>query len=212
MPTGASSATPRLRDRQAEATRGALVEAARRLFVEQGFAATGTQAIVAAAGVGTRGALYHHFPDKESLFLAVFEAIQADLGRDVLDRIGPPPTDPIRLLEATASAFLDCVLERPDAQALLRDGPKALGWEAFRSAEVRYGAAPIAALLDRAVERGAVRPVPTGPMARAIVAVLDDAALAVTGADDPVEARAQWGATIDALLDGIAAPKPRRTR
>ena len=48
-----------MRDLQADATRAKIVETARRLFVENGYDNTGTQAIVAAAGVGTRGALYH---------------------------------------------------------------------------------------------------------------------------------------------------------
>ena len=61
---------------QAEATRAALITAARRLFVEKGYFNTGTEEVVAASGVGTRGALYHHFEDKRALFQAVFEQVE----------------------------------------------------------------------------------------------------------------------------------------
>ena len=63
---------------QAEVTRSTLITAARRLFVAKGYFATGTEEIVRAATV-TRGALYHHFANKEALFLAVFEAVEDDL-------------------------------------------------------------------------------------------------------------------------------------
>jgi AcrR family transcriptional regulator len=60
------------RERTEEMRRRLLVSA-RALFVERGYADTGTPEIVNAAGV-TRGALYHHFADKRALFRAVVEA------------------------------------------------------------------------------------------------------------------------------------------
>ena len=68
---------------KAEATRQALIRAARELFGEQGYAATSVDEIARQAGV-TKGALYHHFRDKDDLFRAVVE----DVKRDVTDVVG----------------------------------------------------------------------------------------------------------------------------
>jgi len=79
------------RDEHVADTRQALVDAARTLFTEQGYAATGTEEIVAAARV-TRGALYHHFHDKSDLFHAVMEQI----AREVAERRRTlPPGHPV---------------------------------------------------------------------------------------------------------------------
>src|SRR6516162_7016771 len=62
-----------VKSRQAEnsaATRAALLKIARRFFAERGYADTATEEVVQRARV-TRGALYHHFRDKQDLFKAV---------------------------------------------------------------------------------------------------------------------------------------------
>ena len=63
------------------ATRNALIEAARGLFSERGYAGVSTEEIVQAAGV-TRGALYHHFRDKQDLFTAVVERLERNCAAD----------------------------------------------------------------------------------------------------------------------------------
>lgn len=51
------------------------MDAARSLFAEHGFAGAGTPDIARGAGV-SRGALYHHFPDKQALFAAVYDDVE----------------------------------------------------------------------------------------------------------------------------------------
>ena len=89
----------------AEQTRQQLVAAARRLFAEKGFFATSTSDIVEAAGVGTRGALYGHFANREELFLEVLESVEADLGAKVAANV--TGTTWHQRLDQALAAFLD---------------------------------------------------------------------------------------------------------
>jgi len=58
--------------RRTEATRRALLDAARRIFARDGFEASRIEDIASATG-HTRGAFYAHFSSKEDLFFALFE-------------------------------------------------------------------------------------------------------------------------------------------
>ncbi len=59
-------------------TRERLIEAARDLFLKQGYASTGIAQILEAADAGS-GSLYYFFPTKEDLLLAVLEWYKANL-------------------------------------------------------------------------------------------------------------------------------------
>jgi AcrR family transcriptional regulator len=93
------------------ATRARIVEAARQLFFEQGYHATGMAQILKTAGARS-GSLYHFFPSKEELLVAVLERYKELLHPAVLHPAYARTTDPIervfavldgyrRLLEAT---------------------------------------------------------------------------------------------------------------
>ena len=60
------------RDEKAERCRRQVLDAALQLFSHQGFGATSVREIADAAKVSI-GALYHHFPDKETLFRALLD-------------------------------------------------------------------------------------------------------------------------------------------
>ncbi|MCM3924507.1 TetR/AcrR family transcriptional regulator [Frankia sp. AiPs1] len=190
---------------RAEATRAALVTAARRLFVEKGYFDTSTEELVAAAGVGTRGALYHHFADKKALFLAVFEQVEEDL----LAAAGPAGSgDALARLRHGLLGFLDASLQPEVQRILLVDGPAVLGWRDWRAIEERYGLGAIHALLDLAVTEGTLPAQPLDVLAHILLAAIDEAALFIAGADDPAAARDQAVGAVDRLLAGLTIPHP----
>lgn len=70
--------TQQANDEVREATRAKLLEAAVRLFAQQGYSAASIRALASEAGVSL-GLLYHYFPSKQ----AVLEALMADGLADV---------------------------------------------------------------------------------------------------------------------------------
>src|SRR6266481_8753367 len=94
--TGGSGAEPSimLRSQHAEATRRAVLDAARALFGRQGYAQTSVDEIADAARV-TKGAVYHHFTGKEALFRAVYAEVEAEAQARVVAAGDPgaPPVD-----------------------------------------------------------------------------------------------------------------------
>src|SRR3712207_6595672 len=95
--------------RQPEATRAALVAAARELFAERGYGSVGTEEIVQRAGV-TRGALYHHFTDKEDLMRAVLHDLSRELA-EASSTAALQETGQWRQILAATNAFLDACVD-----------------------------------------------------------------------------------------------------
>jgi AcrR family transcriptional regulator len=185
---------------RAEATRATLIAVARRLFVAHGYFATGTEEIVKEAGV-TRGALYHHFADKKGLFLAVFRAVEDDLLANA-GRMDAP--DSFARLRGGLLGFLDASLTPEVQRVLLIDGPAVLGWQEWRELEASYGLGSIRALLAAAINEGTLRVQPIDALAHILLASVDEAALYIANAVDPVAARDLAVSAMDALLSGLA--------
>jgi AcrR family transcriptional regulator len=190
------------RAEQAATTRRAILTAARRLFVEQGYFGTGTEEIVAEAGVGTRGALYHHFADKRALFLAVFEEVEHDLA--AAGSGARSAGDALDMLRHGLHAFLDAAAVDPAVQRIvLIDGPAVLGWEEWRGLEEQYGLGSIRQALDIAVAEGAIVDQPSEPLAHMLLAVVDEAALYIANSSHKRRARVETSRALDLFLDGL---------
>jgi AcrR family transcriptional regulator len=198
---------PRTKAAQREATVAVLIDAARELFAGRGYANVSTEEIVQAAGV-TRGALYHHFRrGKEELFRAVLVQISAQTVQRVA-RAAAATEDPWEALLLGAEAFLDACATTEVQRIMLIDGPSVLGWEVWRAIDADHGLGLLELALQRAMDAGRLMPASTNAVAHVLAGALDEAAMVVAGAEDPVTARAEMGQTIRHLLEGLRGPLP----
>ena len=190
---------------RAETTRAALIDAARRLFVEKGYFATGTEEIVAAAGVGTRGALYHHFAGKDALFEAVVESVDERISADMTAAI-TSVRDPVEVLHAGALKWIDLAGDPVIQRIILTDGPAVLGWERWRtmSEEGAYG--QTRALLQAVADAGHLAPHLVSAFAHMILAAVDEMAIVIARADDPQAALAEGRVAVEELLRRLIVP------
>lgn len=189
---------------RSDATRAALVAAARPLFANRGYARVGTEEIARAAGV-TRGALYHHFDGKRELFEAVYERIEIELAeRIAAGALQANASSPLAAMRAGAEMFLLASTEPETQQIVLLDGPSVLGWDRWREIATEHGLGLIEATLQAAIEAGEVDSQPVRPLAHVLMGALDEAAMLVARADDAERMRAEVGQTLGALLNGLS--------
>lgn len=108
---------------RAEKKKELIREAARSLFLQNGFMATSTDAIMAAAKIASKETLYRYYPGKEELFLDVLRSLTLERPNfhRLLEVAAPPAT--FQELEALLKAFVREVLTamlQPDYLAVIR--------------------------------------------------------------------------------------------
>lgn len=97
--------------------REAILEEAKRFFLEKGYAETSMSAIAAKVG-GSKGTLWSHFPSKEALFSAVIERLSGDFHKVYTDLLNPQAEIEITLNQYGCH-FCQNIIE-PDKKALFR--------------------------------------------------------------------------------------------
>jgi AcrR family transcriptional regulator len=183
--------------RRAVATETLLV-AAGRLFAERGFEATTIDDIAEAAGL-TKGAVYHYFDTKESVFQAVFERVELALVEVVTAAVAEA-VDPLGALKLGSRAFLGQCLEPGVRQVVLVDGPRVLGWETWRRIDEEYFLPLVRAGLSGVI--GGSRSVDL--LGRLLIGALDEAAMILANAPDPRRALTEITSELDRIIDALA--------
>jgi AcrR family transcriptional regulator len=190
----------RTNEERSRETRAALLETARRLFEDRGYAATSIDAIATAAGV-TRGALYHHFPTKHALFEAVVDDIQRELFEHV-DRSARKEEHAWDSFIAGWTSSLDVAPEPGFRRILMLEGPAVLG-RRWREIDDHYFLAGISAAIENLITRGDIAPQPVEPLARTLLAINNALMTLIVEADDPDATRQHvsdiWATLLSAL-------------
>lgn len=113
------------RSEMMDATRNKLIDAARHAFGTVGYANISLDDLTAQAGL-TRGALYHHFGNKEGLLAAVIERIDME-AEQRLEAVTAEEADPWLSLQLQCRGYLKLALEPEFRRIVLQDSRAVLG-------------------------------------------------------------------------------------
>ncbi|HVV37284.1 MAG TPA: helix-turn-helix domain-containing protein [Acidimicrobiales bacterium] len=183
------------------ATRAALLAAARALFTEKGFAATGREEIAERAGV-TRGALYHHFESKRDAFAAVADELDAELATRVVAaaRRAPSAYEQIR---ASCRAYVEAFAEPAVMRILLIEAAAALGPEWVRASNESACVTLLTPALRAAATEGHTIPGDVHIAAQLLLGMLNEAGAIIAASENPKAALRRVRPTVDALVERL---------
>jgi AcrR family transcriptional regulator len=204
------------RREQAEASRAALVAAARDCFAEQGYDATTVAEVLRRAGMA-RGALYHYFPGgKEELFGVVYDDVDALLHREV-DRLDP--SEPLEALSASLRVYLRLCTRDDFGRIVVLDADRRAGHGPGGGPAYGRSYDRVRSAVRAGVEAGELLPADVDVLATAVYgAARDLGARVARSAGTPSgrrRAAAQARIVLDHLLAGLARPStaaPTATR
>jgi AcrR family transcriptional regulator len=185
---------------QAAGTRRDLLQHARKLFAQKGYAESSTDEVVRRAKV-TKGALYHHFSNKLELYRAVVEDMERELVLQ-MSAAAEGPRQPQKKLEAACRAYLDACLDSTLTRILVVEAPVVLGWKEWCALAHQHEIAALSAYLESVVAKSTSGEPPL-EMAHVLLGALNTAARVIAQSDDPQKARMQVEGTIDRLLKGL---------
>src|SRR6516164_10851602 len=155
-----------LRSQHVEATRRAVLAAARSSFGRKGYTQTSIDEIAAAARV-TKGAVYHHFAGKKALFRAVYSEVEAEAQARTAGAVDPEGS-PIDQIVAGATAYLDVALDAEIQRITLVDGPAVLGLEPEGPAEQQAGFVALRFFIGTAIAHGQLVDLEPGVLAHLV--------------------------------------------
>ncbi|MBB1616701.1 TetR family transcriptional regulator [Pseudomonas sp. UMC65] len=185
-----------------EQTRARLIASARQAFARLGYAKTSMDDLTAEAGL-TRGALYHHFGDKQGLLAAVVEQIDSEMD-ERLEAISEAASDPWQGFAQRCRAYLEMAQEAEIRRIVLQDARAVLGQ---RQPAEEHCIDSLSRRLQALVEAGLITPAPSQALARLINGSLVDAALWIAAAEQPGQRLQQALQALELLLRGLQPPR-----
>jgi AcrR family transcriptional regulator len=191
------------RELYSEATRSALLETATAMFAERGYLRTSLDDIAVATQV-TRGAVYHHFENKQAVFEAVFDALEQRMMVRVSEA-ARGQSDAWQSAMAGLDEFLDMCIEPTYGQLCWLEGPIALGWARWMEYEKKYAYALITAFLHAIREAGLLRPGPVDTTTQLVFHLLGGVGRTIAEAAEPDRAtvRDECQVTVRRMLEGL---------
>ncbi|MBB5912202.1 AcrR family transcriptional regulator [Nocardia transvalensis] len=190
------------REMYAALTRNAIVEAARQLFVERGYDDTSVDDIATASNV-SKGAVYHHFRDKQQVFAEVYREATAKVSVVVTEAVLRVPAESWERVEVAARTAIRAYAADAEVRSLLRQVTRVLGDEKTKELELEFAWPMIRQLLLDMDRIGELKSFDIDIAAQLAFRVLCEASLIVADAADPEAASRKAETVMLEMLDGL---------
>jgi len=190
------------RQEYAAQTRQALVDAASLLFAQQGFRKT-SLAIISEQARVTKGALYHHFQDKEAIFHACYRQQLATLAESLAAMEASP--DPWEAMLDRCRAFLAYGREHGTPTISLQEAISVLGWERWRSIDTEYTMGLVRETVEQLVSAGIFKSHPVGLLSELLYGILVECSMSIMRATNKRRAFEDAERVLQDMLLGLKA-------
>jgi AcrR family transcriptional regulator len=182
-------------------TREQFIRVATRLFATHGYDGTSIEAVLHETGA-SRGSLYHHFPGKEALFLAVLQDFEVRVIARTLDAV-EGMTDPVEILKTACLAWINQAGDPEVQQIVLTDAPAVLGWQRFRELDEQNVLGEFRAVLGAAAAEGRIDERHVDVFAHLVLASVNEAAMLVARSPDPAATLTEAQDAVEEFLNRL---------
>lgn len=189
------------RAERGKATRERLVATAADLFARDGYEATSIDAVLAESGV-SRGALYHHFANKQALFEAVLLHVYAGAVQATIVA-AEGAADGVDALRKGCVSWIKQARNPGVSRIVLIDAPSVVGWARWRQIDEDHSFGLVKAGLRAAAKRGLFPAKLIEPTGHILLAALNELALLIATSDHPVRAEREALQALDRLLERL---------
>ena len=138
--------------RDPAATRNALVAAGVSEFARKGFAGARVDEIAQAANVNKQ-LVYHHFGDKQGLYLAALESVYSEI-REKERQLSLGQLEPQEAMAQLVGFSFDYLVEHPEFIALLADENRNLGAHVLASEQLQTMHTPFVDMMEATLKEG----------------------------------------------------------
>lgn len=182
-----------------EQTRQALLSSARKSFTDHGYAATAMDELCTAAGL-TRGALYHHFGDKQGLLKAVVAEMDVEMDQR-LQQSFAKASNTWAGLQQRCQLYLEMAQEAEIKRIILQDARAVLGQRS--GTESQQCLTSLQSILQELMQAGTIHHTDSEALALLIHGSLTEASFWIADAQDSQQCLKHAVAAVQLLLNGL---------
>lgn len=193
-----------LREEHAQQTRDALIAAGSDRFVNDGYATTSVARIVEDARV-SKGAFYHHFPDKKALLKAVVSAA-CDRSEVMIRQTVENAPGSDDLVASALDAAMEAAQNDEDYRTLRQQATGVLTDEERRELDDRLRLPLVSSILEELRRQGELdADLDPDATTALVVALLETTKEEITASDDPTVRYSQFRPVLLRFIRSLAA-------